>query len=90
MSACVIVALGFADGRECPHEDKYLEAFDFDKFDGAGYGEFTAEKGKAKRFANPGEALAFWKRESVVRPLRRDGRPNRPLSCLNIGIEHVE
>ena len=90
MSRCVIVAKGVASGVHCPHEDQYLKSFDFEYDDGSGLGHFIEDIGLAKVFANPGAAVEFWQTQSRVRPLRDDGRPNRPLSCLNIGIEHVE
>ena len=90
MSRCVIVAMGFASGDICNHEGQYLKEFDFDSDGGRGRGEFTKDKMNAKIFSDPGSALRFWKSQSKVRPLRDDGEPNRPLSCLNIGIEHVE
>jgi len=89
MSRCVIVAKGFGSGATCPHDNQYLESFNHDTHDGIGYGEFTSDKSMALIFDNPGEALEFWKRQSKTVPLRGDGKPNRPMTCLNIGIEHI-
>lgn len=86
----VIKAVGFAGGWldvECTHAGEYLEAFDFDFDDGLGWGDFTPDIAKAKRFADAREALEFWRTPSKVRPVLEDGRPNRPLTCLTVEIE---
>lgn len=80
----LIVAMGFANGAPCPIMGQYLKAFDFDAHDGRGFGEFTRDPAKAMKFASIGEATAFWKTPSKVRPLREDGRPNRPLAATTI------
>lgn len=83
----VMKAVGFANGKHCPHAGQYLEFFDFDRFDGEGFGQFTKDRSKALTFANPGEALKFWKTTSKVRPRRPDGKPNRPLTALSVTLE---
>lgn len=84
----VIVAEGFANGASCPHAGEYLESFDFDG-DEQGYGEFTPDLAKAKRFADVGELMEFWRTQSRTRPKRPDGRPNRPLTALTISALRV-
>ena len=44
---------------------------------------------EAKQFADPEEALAFWKTQSRIRPFRPDGEPNRPLSGFSVAIAPV-
>jgi hypothetical protein len=83
----VIRAVGFANGVPCPHEGQFLESFDHDAYDGRGYGEYTARPSKAKHFNSYGEALDFWGKRSTVKPLREDGKPNRPLTALTVVIE---
>lgn len=82
----VLRAIGFANGVRCPHAGQYLKWFDHEANEGGGYGLFTPHRYKAMRFADAGEALAFWQRQSTVRPLRADGQPNRPLSCLTVEV----
>lgn len=84
----VIRAEGFANGANCPHAGEYLESFDFDG-DEQGYGEFTTDLAKAKKFDTQAAALEFWKTRSRTRPTRRDGRPNRPLTALSISVKRV-
>lgn len=89
MTFVVIRALGFANGVPCPHEDEWLESFDHDAYNGRGYGTFTRKINHAKRFASKAEAFEFWGRQSAVKPLRPDGRPNKPLTALTIEIEQI-
>jgi hypothetical protein len=42
------------------------------------------------RFADLAAAVACWKRQSTVRPLRPDGKPNRPLTAFTITFDQVE
>jgi hypothetical protein len=68
---------------------RWLESFDPDGNDGFGAISWTADIAKAMRFADLDAALACWKRQSTVRPLRSDLRPNRPLSAYNITFDTV-
>jgi hypothetical protein len=86
MAKVVIQAVEFANGTPCPVAGKFLERFDFNAAGGLGYGEFTDDPAKAKIFADAGEALKFWRTQSTIKPLRRDGQPNRPLTCTTIKI----
>lgn len=87
----VLVALGFADdATPCPHEGQYLKAFDFDAHGGVGFGEFTRDIAKARKFKDAGEAMEFWRTISTVRPRRADGEPNRPLTALSVELRHVD
>lgn len=86
----VIKAVMFANGAECPHAGQYLQAFDHEAYDGQGHGEFTPDLDQAKHFSTMIEAFAFWKRRSVTKPMRSDGEPNRPMTCLTIEIVGVD
>lgn len=89
MTEYLIRAIGFANDAPCPHAGKWLARFDHDAFDGQGVGSFTSRLRDAKRFADAGEAMAFWNKQSSVRPLRADGEPNKPLTALTIEIERA-
>jgi hypothetical protein len=65
---------------------KFLRSFDFDAEDGRGYGVFTMDGTRAKRFRDGRAAMEFWKTISKKRPLRSDGKANRPLSASTIEI----
>lgn len=65
---------------------EYLMSFDFDAFGGKGFGMFTDKVKQAKRFRDMKEAMEFWKTTSTVQPVRRDGRPNRPLTASSVEL----
>ena len=49
----------------------------------------SSDRAKAKRFESAKAALEFWKRQSVTRPTRPDGRPNRPMTAYSVQVEAV-
>jgi len=61
-----------------------LESYDPDAYDGRGDAAFTGDPAKAKRFPDSRAAMTEWTRQSVVRPLREDGKPNRPLTAFTV------
>ncbi len=74
-----------------PHvAGQYLVSSDVDAFDGRGHADWTVDRAKARRFASPVEATEEWRRQSTVRPLRPDGKPNRPLSSYTVEIVPLE
>lgn len=86
----IIRAEGFASGVSCPHEGRYLKSFDHDACGGQGWGEFTSDVAEAKRFLNLSDAMLFWRRTSKTRPLRADGKPNRPLTSLTVTVVPIK
>jgi hypothetical protein len=84
-----IRAVGFANGSPCPHEDQWVESFDHDACGGQGYGTFTGQPSKAMLFDSYMDAMAFWNKRSALKPLRPDGKPNRPLTALTMTIEKL-
>ena len=77
---------GWASGEACPHEGWFVESGNHDAAGGRGYFDFAPDPRRAMQFATSGEALEFWKRQSRVKPLRPDGKPNRPLTAASITI----
>lgn len=67
----------------------WLESYDPDAHDGRGSATWTTDPGRAMRFASPAAALAAWRTQSVIRPLRDDGRPNRPLTAATVSVERL-
>ena len=47
----------------------------------------TPHREGAKQFADNAAAMIAWNTQSTVRPLRPDGRPNKPLTTLTVEIE---
>ena len=67
----------------------YLKSFDVDAFDGAGTCEWGTMQ-EAMQFDNFHTAFDTWRTLSKVRPVRKDGRPNRPLTAFHIQIVNWE
>lgn len=84
-----IKAIAFANGSHCPHAGQWLQSFDVDAFGGQGYAKYTSDPARALAFKDKGEVFEYWKTQSAVRPLRPDGKPNRPLTSLTISIEEL-
>jgi hypothetical protein len=82
----VIRVVEFASGAPCPIAGQYLEKFSFEAYDGGGYGVFTTDVDRAMKFDSAAAALRFWRTQSRVRPLRPDGKPNRPFTATTIEI----
>lgn len=85
----VIQAIEFANGKPCPHAGMWVEKFDHEYNDGQGHGVFTTFRDKALTFKSGADALDFYRRQSRVRPLRPDGKPNRPMTGLTVLIGEV-
>ena len=73
-----------------PLNGRYVMDFDVGAYDpDAGPVPTTTDIAKAKHFADIVEALAFWKTQSRIRPIRWDGEPNRPLTGFSVEIVNV-
>jgi hypothetical protein len=84
-------------GGTSPDDGLYLKSVKFDvDEDGRCEIETTPDPAEAYQFKSARELLKTWKRQSVVRPLRNDQEPNRPLTawtieCVNrIGAAYIE
>jgi hypothetical protein len=62
----------------------WLASYDVDARDGLGSVTVTTKPEMALRFPDAGAVFAAWREESTVRPLRDDGKPNRPVSAFTI------
>jgi hypothetical protein len=70
------------DGRHQP--GTFLAAFDPDARDGYGEARWTGDPRKALVFGSVQEAARVWRTVSPSRPVRGDGRPNRPLTAYSV------
>lgn len=68
---------------------EWIKSADVDAYDGRGDVETTFDIDQALRFPTGGDAFAFWRQQSTVRPVREDGQPNRPLTAFNIVVERA-
>lgn len=84
----ITLALAAAAG-EMVHGD-YLEWSDPDAKNGYGDDRWTTDLNRAQRFGSFSEAMECWKAQSRVRPLRDDGKPNRPMTAYHVTPERVE
>jgi len=66
--------------RECDHEAR----------DGRGNVVLTHDPKRAFRFIDRTAAMTFWQRQSVSKPFRPDGKPNRPLTAYHADIHPLE
>ena len=87
MGSVLMRQMGAADGRALPHDGQFLAAFDFEAHGGQGEISLTPDPALAMRFRDTAQAFEFWRRSPECRPIRADGKPNRPLTAANWGFE---
>ena len=64
----------------------YIKDINVDAHDGRGSMDVTAETYHAVQFDSPGAAFQYWMRQSKTRPIRADGKPNRPGTAYTIEV----
>lgn len=77
-------------GMEIFPEPEYLKEFDINFKDGAGAASTTVDPKEAMVFESLAAAVALWKSVSPLKPVRKDGRPNRPLTTFSVTFENVD
>lgn len=84
----VVGLAGFISGPEAPPDPtgQYVETYDPEAFGGLGDVTTTTDPAKAARFPDTVTALHTWQIAPQNRPMRLDGRPNRPLSAFSIEV----
>lgn len=75
--------LGGLEVAPHPQDGRYLKDVDFEANDGRGEVEVCDDWREAKQFADAAEAMTFLKTSPKCRPIREDGKPNRPLTATN-------
>lgn len=84
----VMQIVGLARGGESPNDGAYVLSFDANARGGRGELRVTRDRGRAMTFPSDKEAMAFWRQQSRVMPLRPyDGKPNRPLTAYSVMVE---
>ena len=81
--------LAFANGAPCSIAGQYVKTFNFNSYNGRGFGTFTDDPKKAKQFADEAEAMVFWSTVSGKYPMRADGQLNRPLTSATCELEII-
>lgn len=85
----VLVATERARDGDKALEGQYLQSYDPDAYDGHGWATWTDDPERALRFMKAGDALTFWRQQSVVKPIRADGHPNRPLTTYTVEVRNL-
>lgn len=75
------------DGR--PPQGQWLSFYDPDAHEGRGEAAGTWDAGEALAFEGIAAAMACWRQQSRARPLRADGKPNKPLTAFSVCIERL-
>ena len=82
-----IIAIGASAVGFNGVEGQYIRFYDPDGNGGRGDVDITSDPARALVFADAGEGLRAWKAQSATRPLRWDGKPNRPLTAFTVTFE---
>ncbi len=83
-----LVLVSLADGRtEGVPVGCYLASFDPEAAEGNGAASWTHDPTQAMRFETAEGAAACYRTVPRNRPLRADGKPNRPLTIFNVLFE---
>lgn len=67
-------------------EGEFLVSYDPEAHDGQGYAEWSHDKTRALRFDSTLEAMALYMSVPSNRPVRLDGKPNRPLVVFSVEV----
>lgn len=86
----IVKCVGSASGQILGVEGQYLMAFDLEAHQGQGMVDFTRDQARARRWADMAAFHADYKSVPLARPLRPDGKPNRPLTATTWEIVTVE
>lgn len=68
---------------------QYVVAYDPEAHDGMGYVESDTDPEEPLTFATVEEAIEFWRQSPDNRPLREDGKPNRPLTAFSVEFSQL-
>ena len=86
MTVIVLKILGYADGRPCAWDGMFVKSMDFEAHDGRGSISPTDDVEKAKHFISARQAYEYFNMVPANRPVRPDGKPNKPLTAFNLEV----
>ena len=86
MSSVLHIVARADGGTADPRIGCYVVESDVDAHGGRGELVVTEQIENAKSFENIADALAYWTKQSSVKPLRPDGKPNRPLTAFTVEV----
>jgi len=87
VSAWGLRVIGDSEGRPVQLSGKWVSYYDPDAAYGRGLVLGTWEPRAALAFPSQARAMALWRSQSVARPTRPDGQPNRPLTAYTVSVE---
>jgi hypothetical protein len=70
--------------------DMYLSGYDPEFHGGDGRAEWTTERSQALTFPTMLDAVSFARQIPGAKPLRPDGKPNRPLTAFHLVTQQVD
>ena len=85
---CAVACLGLPDGRDAEIAGAWLVWYDPAGNNGNGDAAWSHDPADAARFTDR-EWAELWTAAPANRPLRPDGKPNRPITMLNLLIVPV-
>lgn len=68
---------------------EWLKDANVEAFNGRGECLGTLDVSEAKKFSTVQEAMRFYNKVPACRPIREDGRPNKPLTAYTVEIQSV-
>ena len=68
----------------------YVKEHDPNGHGGIGTLVLTWDIASARQFQSFADAKAAWAAQSTIKPLREDGKPNRPLTAYTVDIINLE
>ena len=77
---------GRVEHGDPPKPGAFLEAYDPDYKNGRGMVYWTNDVSKAMTFPRIMDALECYQQVSILKPMRIDGRPNRPLTSCTVTV----
>lgn len=90
MAQVAIRITGLASGGSCPQAGSWVRSFNPEAYDGRGNLVTTRKPAQALLFSDGHKAWEFWMTVPKARPVRPDGRPNRPLTAFSIEVGPIE
>jgi len=88
--AIFVLGMGGQAAQEGGPAQGWLTVADVEAHGGRGWAEMSTDQAKALTFASPADAFEFWRRQSRTRPVRPDGKPNRPLTAFTVEIVNLD
>ena len=70
-----------------PPAGAWLESYNPEAGNGRGLAMWTSDPEKAARFPSKEAAFKAWQGSPRCKPVRPDGRPNKPLTAYSVSIE---